>query len=100
MFWRKIRFDGEQIGKGSTFAVGELGAQAVGGENGLSLRNGHLPYIAEGTRDETTTIRCQVAELLHGSAYLLTLRRGELLYGFGAFEQTLTLLSRHGIKLR
>jgi hypothetical protein len=55
--------------------------------------------IAEGAGDEAATVYREAAEILHGAAYLLALRRGEALHGLGMLDDTAALLIGHVVEL-
>jgi hypothetical protein len=76
-----------------------LTAKAIGIQCSLTLRWGHLPQIAEGTRDHTPAIRRKHTELLHGAPKLLSLGWAETLESLVPFNQTAALLWRHVVEL-
>ena len=95
----KVGLDGEETGEGAAFLVRELAAETVGVEDGLALRVWHLAKVAEGSGDQTATIFRETAKLLHGSADLLALRRGEVRHGLVAVDNAAALFGRHAVEL-
>lgn len=89
----------KQLREGGTFLRRKLTAKAVGIQCRLTLRWGHLPQIAEGTRDHAPAIRRKHTELLHGAPKLLSLGRAETLKRLIPFNQTAALLWRHVVEL-
>ena len=96
---RQIGFDGEQVGESSAFLIGELPAKTTRIENGLLLRRGHRTKFAEGLGDGAAAVVGKAAELMHGSAPLLSLGRSEALNCFVAFNQIAALFRRHIVEL-
>jgi hypothetical protein len=97
---REIWFDSKKTGECVSLLIRKLAAKTIRTENRLPLRLRHLAKITEGSRDKASAILGKSAKLLHGPAYLLSLRRRETFHRFGSVDNTAALLWRHVIKLR
>jgi hypothetical protein len=96
---RNIGFDGQQVGEGTAFLVGELSPVAVRVEHGLTLRRRQLAKIAKGMGNQSPTVLGKLTELLHRTAKLLTLVWREALHQLRALSRALELFRRHIVEL-
>lgn len=95
----QVGFNRKQAGEGGALLVGELAADAIRGEDGLTLLVRHLAKITEGAGYQAATFDGQTAELLHGFTDLLALRLGKVLQGLVALQNALALLLGHVVEL-
>jgi hypothetical protein len=96
--WKHRRY-AEQIVQRVALHVSELAAVLRRVHVVLPLGCRHIAQTPEGPGDCTPAVFRQTAELLHGSANLLTLRRRETLHRFRPGKDALLLIGRHTVQL-
>jgi hypothetical protein len=89
---RNIWFYCQQTGERVALLVGELAAETVRAEDGLTLRLRHFTQVAEGPCYETATILRKSAPLAQRTLDLLPLLWSEVLDLLVALKDTLSLL--------
>lgn len=94
-----VGLDREEAGERVALLRGETAAVAIGVQESLALRLGHIPKLAEGAGDLVAAIGREAAKLLNRVANLLTLRRAEAGQSFVVIQESLALLGRHVVEL-